>query len=102
MIIKNPFLNAVLAAAYIVLVVTVISLFVDREVEAGNVVLLIPMAMLSLFVLSAAVMTYLFLFQPFALWSDGKRPEAVAFFLKTVGTFAVITAGVLLALAYLL
>lgn len=102
MIIKNPFLNAVLAAAYIVLVVVVISLFVDREGEAGSLILLIPMAMLSLFVLSAAVMAYLFLFQPFALWSDGKRQEAVTFFLKTVGAFAVITAAVLLALATLL
>ena len=100
---RNPFLNAVLAAAYIVLVVTIISFFVDGTEEgAGDEVMLVPIAMLSLFVLSAAVMGYVFLYQPFALWSDGKRQEALTFFFKTVGAFALITVGVFAALAYLL
>ena len=49
------------------------------------------MALLSLFVLSAAVMGYIFFYQPTQLYLAGKHKEAVNMFLKTVGFFATIT-----------
>ncbi len=100
--IQNPYLNAVLAAAYIVLVVMAISFFVEgRQEGPGNETVIVPIAMLSLFVLSAAVMGYLFLYGPFALWFDGKRQEALGFFFRTVGVFALITVGIFSALVFL-
>jgi hypothetical protein len=90
---KNPFLNAVWAALYIGLIVGVLTTFVDsKEENMAGFQTLIPIVMLSLFTLSASVMGYLFLYEPGKLYFDGKREEAVAFFLKTVGTFALITA----------
>jgi len=46
------------------------------------------MTMLSLFVLSAAIMGYLFLSEPLQLFLENKKQEAVTFFAKTVGIFA--------------
>lgn len=98
---KNPYVNALLAVAYICLIVTVMNL------TSGFVMiqqtLFLPMAMLSLFVFSAAVMGFLFVFEPFTLYFEGKRPEAIIFFLKTLGTFgvcAVVMFGVVLAISF--
>jgi hypothetical protein len=87
---KNPFVNAGLATLYIVAVVSVMNLariFVKEED-----MILIPIAMLSLFVLSAAVMGFLFFFQPIQLYLDGEKSRAVNLFLKTLAAFAAITA----------
>jgi len=46
---------------------------------------------LSLFVLSAAVMGFLFVYQPLQLYLDCHKKEGVDFFFKTVGSFAIIT-----------
>jgi len=98
---KNPIVNAVLASVYIVSLVLLMSTFVDQPNEGSNqMVLLLPMLMLSLFVLSASVMGFLFLYQPFVLWFDGKRGEAVTFFLTTVATFAALTAVLFGAVTY--
>lgn len=84
---KNPFFNAVAAALYIVVIVTVMntagSLFADTP---DNI--LMPMVMLSLLVFSVALMGFLFAVQPLRLYLDNRREEAVTFFLKTLGTFA--------------
>jgi hypothetical protein len=96
---KNPLVNALAAALYIVAVVSVMNLariFVKEED-----MLLIPIAMLSLFVLSAAVMGFLFFFQPVQLYLDGERSRAVNLFLKTLATFAAITALLFLVLFWL-
>lgn len=82
----NPYLNAVAAAAYIGGIVLVID-NATRYVVTETI--FVPMLILSLFVFSAAVMGYLFFFQPAVLFFNGKRKEAVTFFLKTVGTFAI-------------
>ncbi|HEY4517472.1 MAG TPA: hypothetical protein VJI74_01115 [Candidatus Paceibacterota bacterium] len=50
--------------------------------------ILIPIAMLSLFVLSASVMGYLFVVEPVQLYLDGKKKEGITFFLQTVTIFA--------------
>ncbi len=94
--IKNPYVNAVAAAVYIVLIVNVVN-FVSQRQPEGN--LLMPMLALSLLTLSAAIMGYLFLGQPIQSYLDGKKKEALAFFFQTVGTFAVITVLFLVAVA---
>ena len=63
--------------------------------------LFIPMAMLSLFVLSAAVMGFLFIYHPATLFLEGKKNEALSHFSKTVGTFALIVAAYVLLLMLL-
>jgi len=87
---KNPLINALVAALYISAVGTMMS-FGD-QIFGGHDTIFIPMAMLSLFVLSAALMGYIFLYQPLLLILNGKHTEAVNLFLKTVAVFAVITA----------
>jgi hypothetical protein len=86
---KNPFLNAVLAEGYICLVASV--MFYGQPFVGDEDAVIMPIAMLSLLVLSASIMGYLFFYGPITLFLDGKREEAVHFFLKTVGSFAVMT-----------
>jgi len=81
---KTPFLNAGLAFIYIILIVLLINTF-GRMMIPDNI--LIPIVMLSLFVLSAAIMGFFFLNQPFMLFMEGKKAEALRFFIKTVLIF---------------
>lgn len=86
---KNPFLNALAALLYIIIVASVMfygSSFVKPEDSV-----MAPIAVLSLFTLSAAVMGYIFVLQPFQLYLDGKKKEAINLFLKTTMLFAVMT-----------
>jgi hypothetical protein len=83
---KKPFLYAFLAALYIV--------FIALGMQVASLVLpakdniIMPMAMLSLFVLSAAIMGFLFLSEPIRLYMENQKHEAIIFFGKTVGFFA--------------
>jgi hypothetical protein len=86
---KNPFLNALAASLYIVGVVSFINFLQILGEEPETI--LIPMAMLSLFVLSAAMMAFLFFFQPVQMYLDGEKKQAVNLFLKTLAVFAFIT-----------
>ena len=95
---KNPFLHALSAAIYIVVIVLVISLFADNPAMEGTI--LVPMVMLSLFVLSAAIMGFLFVYEPLQMYFDNRKQEALSFFLKTLGYFACFAALFLLALIY--
>jgi hypothetical protein len=54
--------------------------------------IIIPIAMLSLFVLSAAMMGYLFCLTPLQLYLDGHKKEGVNLFVGTLRIFAIITA----------
>ena len=85
--IKKPFLNALGAALYIVVIVLVAQA-VGSVLKSQNETIIIPMTMLSLFVLSAAVMGFLFLSEPLQLLIENKKREAVIFFAKIVGIFA--------------
>lgn len=96
---QNPYINAVLAALYIVGIVLLIQVFMAMgKAGDGQDNILIPMTMLSLFTLSAAVMGYLFGITPVRMYLDGAKSEAVTFFLRTLMTFAVITAAFVIAL----
>lgn len=87
---KNPFRNAGFAALYIIVVVLLIQYVFIPVVPEKTI--FIPILMLSLFVLSAAVMGYIFLGAPMQLYLDGEKKQAVHLFLKTVAAFAGITA----------
>lgn len=98
---KNPFWNAAFAALYIIGIVSLIQyvlapLDVEKNVEKT---ILIPIMMLSLFVLSAAVMGYIFFGVPVQLYLDGEKKQAVHLFLKTVAAFAGITATLFLSVS---
>lgn len=86
---KSPVTNAFIAALYIVVVAT--TMFYGSNYAPKEDTVLMPIAMLSLFTLSASVMGYLFVGTPLRLYLDGKKKEAVDFFFKTVGSFAVLT-----------
>ncbi len=89
---KNPFYNALAAIAYISLVVTIMNFASRWATERGGDNILIPIGILSLFVLSAATMGYIVLYQPITMYLDGQRKEAVSLFWKTIATLAVLAA----------
>lgn len=93
---KNPVLNALAAIGYIV-TVALVMYFGTKNLGPEDSVLA-PIALLSLFTLSAAVMGYIFLYQPFILYFDNKKKAAMDLFIKTVGSFAAITSIALILL----
>ena len=86
---KSSFLNAISAILYITFVALL--MFYGNKLFGPKDTILTPIAMLSLFTLSAAVMGYLFLYQPIIFFLDGHRKSAVNLFLKTIAVFAGIT-----------
>ena len=92
---KNPVLNALAATVYIVAVASM--MYYASRYGGTEFTVIIPMAIISLFTLSAAVMGYIFLYQPLQLYLDGEKNRAVNLFLKTVAVFAGITALIFLA-----
>ena len=86
---KNPFINSVSALLYIVIVASVMFFGVNHKESVNSVI--VPITMLSVFTLSAAVMGYIFLYHPIMFYFDGKKKEAINLFLKTLGSFAIIT-----------
>lgn len=94
---RNPLLNAIAAIVYIVLVACTIY-FGPKIVKAPDSVL-IPIAFLSLFVLSAAVMGLIFFMQPVQFYIDGEKQKGIALLVQTVVAFAGFTLLSLLLLA---
>lgn len=94
---KIAFIHALLAEVYIVAVVFLIRYGI-ASFDTPDDTILAPIAMLSLFVLSAAVMGYLFLSKPIQLYLDGEKKEAVNLFLSTIALFALVTGAVFLTL----
>lgn len=90
---KNPLFNALGASGYIILVVSVMTLLSHTQKNKPDT-FLAPVLFLSLFTLSAAVMAYVFFYQPLQLFLEGKRKRAVNLFLQSVAYFAGITATV--------
>lgn len=82
---KKQFVYALVAAVYIVFIVLMIDTVGSMLPEET---ILMPITMLGLFVLSAAIMGFLFLFEPIRLYVENQKQEAFSFFLKTVGIFA--------------
>ena len=99
MSIKTPTAHAVSAILYVILVVGIINRLASIGHDKPDTIF-IPVFMLSLFVLSAAIMGFLFMYRPLSLFLDGKKKEAVEFFWKTVGIFSGFVVLALLALTY--
>lgn len=78
-------MNALGAVLYILIVAGII-----YALQSPNTpdTILAPIFLLSLFTLSGAVMAFLFFYQPFRLYFDNHRKEALIYFMKTVGFFA--------------
>lgn len=84
---KKPFLYASAAAGYIIIIIAIAQIS-SLLLKSQNGTFVIPMTVLSLFVLSAAVMGFLFLSEPLQLLIEHKKQEAIIYFAKIVGFFA--------------
>ncbi len=84
---KNPFINAGAAAAYITAGVS-LAFYVAPSLELLEDSIAAPITMLSLLVLSVAVMGYLFFYNPVVLLLEGKHAEAAKLLLTTLALFA--------------
>lgn len=93
---KNPFINAAAGTLYIIVVAHVMFYGMEHS-KPGNSVI-IPIAVLSLFSLSAALMGYFFLYQPAQLYLDGHKKQATSLLVKTILIFASFTAVIFLIL----
>lgn len=96
---KNPFLNALAATAYITGIA--LAMRYGPHGSGPDSSFIAPIAFLFLFVLSAALMGYFFLYQPVRLLFEQKPQEATRLFLTTVAVFAGITTAVLTAWFFL-
>jgi hypothetical protein len=76
-----------MAALYIAVIVFLIT-YVAPAALGDEKTPLIPMTMLSVLVLSVALMGMLFFYEPARLFLENQKKEALSFFLKTIGTFA--------------
>jgi hypothetical protein len=98
---KNPILNGLAAVAYIAALMSVMfygpALLAPLSINFAQVPeIFAGITMLSLFVFSAAMMGYIFLYQPILLILAGEKKEGTTLFLKTVAAFG---AGSLLFIA---
>jgi hypothetical protein len=82
---KKPFLHALSALVYIILIVFIVGSIEHRFPEES---LLAPITMISLLVLSVATMWFLFFYHPLQLFIEDKKKEALDFLTKTIGIFA--------------
>ena len=89
-IIKRAPIDSLGTAAYIILIVLLIfslqGLFSEKED-----IIIIPVAMLLLFVSSAAITGFLVFGKPVMLYIDGKKKEAVSLLAYTLGILFLIT-----------
>lgn len=87
---KYAFLNSLAATAYIALVATImfnIERFIGPN-EGDGETFLAPIGFLTLFVLSAAVMTVTIFGRPVMWYLDGHKKEAVKLIFQTIGFLA--------------
>jgi len=82
-IIKSAFINAILTASYIIIIASFMFSLQGDAPKAD--IVLIPVAMLMLFVFSAALTGFLVFGKPVMLYLDGKKKEAVSLISWTLG-----------------
>jgi hypothetical protein len=87
---KSPIVNAFLALLYIVIISLIFYFGATFKIGKDNYIFA-PIAFLSLFTFSAATMGYLFFYQPFVFYFDGKKKQALNLFLQTLMIFGGIT-----------
>ncbi len=89
---RNPFVNAVAAAGYILFIGILFSLV--RFLPEPTNPLQPAIGILTLFVFSAALMGYLIIGMPLRLYIEGEKKEAITLFGKTLAAF--VLCGVIL------
>ncbi len=82
---KNPYINALFVGAYIIIIVFIMNSFSSLAITST---IFMPMLMLSMLVLSVAIMGFLFVSKPLQIFMEGHKSEAIVFFGKTLGMFA--------------
>lgn len=95
---KNPFINALSASAYIVIIAFMMN-FISQTQRNKPDTFFAPVVVLSVLTLSAALMAYLFFYQPLRLFIEGKKKDAVKLFGQTIGVFGAFTAVALILLS---
>ncbi len=88
-IIKRAFIDAIGTSVYIILIVSLI--FSLRFLAPKEDIIIIPIAMLLLFVTSAAITGFLVFGKPVMLYIDGKKKEAISLLSHTIGILLLIT-----------
>lgn len=96
---KNGFLNALGVLVYIIIVSQVMQNGGKIFGEADNA--FTPIVVLLLFTLSAIIVGGLIVVKPITLYLDGKKKEAISFFLTTAGWMAGFTVIALVVAAIL-
>ena len=89
-LVKRAFIDSVGTASYIVLVVLFIFSFQILFSEKKDIII-IPIAMLLLFVSSAAITGFLVFGKPIMLYIDEKKREAITLLIYTLGILFIIT-----------
>ena len=88
-IIKNAFKNSIGTTLYIILIVSFI--FSLQVFASKKDTIMIPIAMLLLFVCSAAITGFLVFGKPVMWYIDGKKKEALSLLGYTIGILVAIT-----------
>jgi len=88
-IIKRAFIDAIGTTAYIILVASF--MFSLQVLAPKEDIIIIPIAMLLLFVTSAAITGFLVFGKPAMLYTDGKKKEAVSLLGYTIGILFLMT-----------
>ena len=87
---KRGFINALATALYVAAVGSF--LFLGSQIKIGRAnVMIVPITILLLFVLSAAITGFLIFGKPAQLYVDGKKKEALSLLTYTLMFFSIIT-----------
>ena len=89
-IIKRALIDSFATTAYILIIVLFIFSLQNSFSEKKDIVI-VPIAMLLLFVCSAAITGFLIFGKPVMLYLDGKKKEAVSLLGYTIGILLLIT-----------
>jgi len=88
-ILKHAVINSFCTALYVIFIVLFIYLL--SLIFPNGEIILIPIAMLMLFVFSAAFTGSLVFLKPMMWYLDGKKKEAVSLLVYTLGIFLILT-----------
>jgi len=89
-LIKRAFLDAIGTTAYIILIASFMY-YLQNNAPENTPTIIIPIAMLLLFVFSAALTSFLVFGKPVMLYLDRKKKEAISLIGYTIGILAIIT-----------
>lgn len=97
---KKPWVRALLAEGYILALAGLMT-WATQFTRNRPDTFMAPVAVISIFTLSAAVMAYLFGLEPLMMYLNGKKKESIKWFLETVGYFGAITVVAVLVMVWL-